>query len=259
MNATQSYLKLALAIALSLANCSFYPLLARSQPSLRVSLGLPEVGDEEAGPPPDNQREPGGGLNPQKPSCGYDDKSMSAIVPLKNWVLTASPTPSFWFYFPDSSTDISSGEFVLLTRDGKERLHRIEFKLPEAAPGIVSITLPESLDKGNFDEGIYYWQVRMHCSVREGEEPEPLVYGWVKRVLEITANSSETTDTMPNISYDDINNLADRLRNPSNPNRAQIQQRWRELLNSIELTELAEEQILGEVEPNISASNVKSP
>lgn len=251
MNATQSYLKLALAIALSLASCYFYPLLARSQPSLLVGQGLPEVGDEEAGPPPDNQREPGGGLNPQKPSCGSDNKSMSAIVPLKNWVLTASQTPSFWFYFPDRSTDISSGEFVLLTRDGKQRLYKTKFKLPEAVPGIVSITLPERLNQGNFDEGIYYWQVRMHCSSPQGEEPEPLVYGWVKRVLEINTNPSETTDTSPNISYDDITNLASDLRNLSLANRSQIQQqRWRELLDSIELTELAEEKILGEVEPN---------
>ncbi|NER34982.1 MAG: DUF928 domain-containing protein [Oscillatoria sp. SIO1A7] len=251
MNATQSYLKLALAIALSLATFSFYPLLARSQSSLLVGQGLPEVGDEEAGPPPDNQREPGGGLSPEKPSCGYDNKSMSAIVPLKNWVLTASPTPSFWFYFPDSATDISSGEFVLLTQDGQERLYKTKFKLPEAVPGIVSITLPESLDKGNFDEGIYYWQVRMHCSDPEGEEPDPLVYGWVKRVLEITTNPSETTYPRASISYDDITNLAASLRNPSNPNRSQIQQKWRELLDSIELTELAEKKILGEVEPNI--------
>ena len=248
MNATQSYLKLALAIALSLASCYFYPLLARSQPSLRVSQGLPEVGEEEPGPPPDNQREPGGGLSPEKPSCRSDNKSMSAIVPLKNWVLTASPRPSFWFYFPDHPTDISSGEFVLLTRDGKQRLYKTKFKLPEAVPGIVSITLPESLDEGNFDEGIYYWQVRMDCSNTEGQEPDPLVYGWVKRVLEITRNPSETTDTMPNISYDDITHLASHLRNPSSSNRSQIQQRWRELLDSIELTELAEEKILGEVD-----------
>lgn len=250
MNATQSYLKLALAIALSLATCYFYPLLGRSQPSLLVGQGLPEVGDEEPGPPPDNQREPGGGLNPQKPSCGSDNQSMSAIVPLKNWVLTASPRPSFWFYFPDRSTDISSGEFVLLTRDGRQRLYKTKFKLPEAVPGIVSITLPEHLDEGNFDEGIYYWQVRMDCSNPEGEELDPLVYGWVKRVREITTNPSETTDTRPNISYDDINNLASHLGNSSNRNRAQIQQRWRELLDSIELTDLAEQKILGEVEPN---------
>lgn len=247
MKATQFNLKLGLAVALSLATFAFNSLPGRSRPSLLVSQRLPEVDPREPGPPPDNQREPGGGLNPHKPSCGHNNKSLAAIVPLKNWVLTASETPSFWFYVPDRSADVVSGEFLLLTRDGKQRLHAIHFTLPEEAPGIVSITLPYSLELGDFEEGTYYWQVSLNCRDKEGSEPDPLVYGWVKRVEEIAAPQGQATETEPNLSYDDITNLASQLQQNS-PDRSEIEKEWRNLLESIELEELFEKKIVGEVE-----------
>jgi hypothetical protein len=65
-------------------------------------------------PLPDNGTKPGGGLNPSNPSCKTTSKPLTALIPVKNPVLTTREHPTFLFYVPYASDEVRVGEFSLL-------------------------------------------------------------------------------------------------------------------------------------------------
>lgn len=237
------YLQLAFAMTLSLASLTLYPASVQTRPNTLISqtgANTPEP------PPPENQREPGGGLGAKsyKPSCSNPNKSLTALVPIENWVLTTSEHPTFWFYVPDSQQAVNYGRFSLLARDGKQKIYQTRFELPQE-PGIVSISLPASLETALEEGTIYYWDFSVNCKHNTSLEPDLLVYGWARRVTSTPETERQIREGKPDIWYDALTRLA-YLRLAS-PQEQELTKQWYSLLKSVDLQNLAQKPLVGSV------------
>lgn len=195
--------------------------------------------------PPPNDTRPGGGLNPQDTSCNSLSRSIRALLPVTNPVLTTTNSPTFLFYVPFTADQIQFGEFTLLTWPGEEqRLHQVRFTLPQT-PGIVSVSLPPQteLQEGNS----YRWYFQLYCQDGTGTQPDLTVNGMVQRVALTPERERQIQDAMPNIWYDALAQVAAQLQ--TSPNDAQLREKWRSLLQTIEAEDLAQEAIVGSIIP----------
>jgi hypothetical protein len=122
---TRQSLPIAFAIALGFSSFLSYPTLAQIQISTLLSQALPKPPRT----PPDNQRTPGGGLNPSNPSCKTTSKPLTALIPVKNPVLTTREHPTFLFYVPYASDEVRFGEFSLLVGQ-RRKLDSTKLALP---------------------------------------------------------------------------------------------------------------------------------
>ncbi len=243
--------QISLAIALSLSSLMLYAVSVQTQPSrLQNENESNPSGNRCTGsqtpqggglarqdPPPDNKRRPGGGLNPSTSPCQVNTNQNIALVPIKSTEsLTTSTHPTFLFYIPLAAENIHIGRFSILTRDGKRRIYRTEFKLPKT-PGIVSISLPSTPENALAEGEYYQWHLDLYCQPNTDDAPDFDINGWIKRV---------TPGTDTEIWFDSLNRLA-QLRRTS-PEDEKIKNDWMNLLKSVELQELAEQPIVGEVE-----------
>jgi hypothetical protein len=240
---TQQSLPITFAIALGLSSIFCYPTLAQTQISTLLSQAAPP------GPrtPPPNDRKPGGGLNPSNPSCKSTSKPLTALIPVKNPVLTAREDPTFLFYVPYASDEVRLGEFSLLVWPGEEtRLYKTRFTLPQT-PGIVSITLP-SAPEYTLKEGQYYhWYFKLYCQTNTSSQPDLDVNGWVQRVTLTPERERKINAATPDVWYDASANLAQSLR--ASPQDARLRNDWVNLLKSIGSEDLAQEPLVGPVIP----------
>lgn len=128
--------------------------------------------------PPPNDTRPGDRLGSQDSSCNSLNRSVQALIPVINPVLTTTDSPTFLFYIPFAADEIQFGEFTLLTWPGEEqRLYQVRFTLPQT-PGIVSVTLPPQSglqEKSSY--GWYYFQ--LYCQDGTGTQPDLTVNGMV--------------------------------------------------------------------------------
>jgi len=206
-----------------------------------LSLPLPPPPDT---PPPDNQTKPGGGLDPEKNVCHQSDnqeKSLTALIPIKNPVLTTSSHPTILIYIPDQPQAILKGEFWINSPDGKTRLNKkIHFTF-RSTPGIISITLPNlpnnSLEKNQF----YSWYFKLYCNDNTPNQPDLAVKGWVRRIP-MTPESQKLIEAgKPDIWYDTLTTIYQRLN--QSPNDSTLRGKWSFLLQMIDAQELANEPI----------------
>jgi len=262
---TRQSLPITFAIALGFSSFLSYPTLAQIQISTLLSQspssvpGTPPPDDptKPAGgqnhppppprTPPDNQTEPGGGLNPSNPSCTSTSKPLTALIPVKNPVLTTREHPTFLFYVPYGSDDVRFGEFSLLVGpEEKIRIYKTRFTLPQT-PGIVSITLPSApeyaLEEGKF----YHWYFKLYCQSNTSSQTSVDVNGWVQRVALTPERERQINAATPDIWYDALANLAISLR--VSPQDARLRDDWFNLLKSIGLEDLAQEPFVGPVIP----------
>lgn len=226
--------QLTLAIAVSLTYLCCYPISVQTQPSILVQNNPP---DGTQKPPPPNKRASGGTLSGSTLACQNNSNKVIALVPIQSdKSLTISTHPTFWFYIPLAAEDIEFGRFSLATRDNKQRIYRTEFKLPKT-PGIVSISLPSQLENP-LKEGEYYqWNLELYCKSNTDSPVDFEVNGWLKRV---------TPETKEQIWFDTLNRLAELRR--SYPEDEKIKNDWLNLLKSVELQDLVEKPIVGQVE-----------
>ncbi len=264
---TRQSLPITFAIALGLSSFLGYPTLAQIQistllsqsPRGQPSTPLPPqptitpVGGFNHPPPPprtppDNQTEPGGGLDPSNPACKSTSKPLTALIPVKNPVLTTSKHPTFLFYVPYGSDDVRVGEFSLLVwPEEKTRLYKTRFTLPQT-PGIVSITLP-SAPEYTLKEGQYYhWYFKLYCQTNTSSQPSVDVNGWVQRVALTPERERQIKAAAPDVWYDALANLAESLR--ASPQDARLRNDWVNLLKSIGSEDLAQEPLVGPVIPS---------
>lgn len=207
-------------------------------------LGFTSVPSSSQQPPPPpptpplNTTRSGGSLSASN-TCNSTNEPVIALVPVKNPVLTASEYPTFLFYIPYGSKDVSFGEFSILTWPNETtRLYRTRFTLPET-PGIVSISLP-ALPKYALAENVsYHWYFKLYCKGSTSSNTDIKVDGWVQRV-KLNAAAS------PEIWYDALAQLGDRLR--TSPQDSELRNRWRSLLKSIGSEDLAKEPLIGPVQ-----------
>jgi len=266
---TLQLLPITFAIALGLSSFLGYPTLAQIQISTLLSQTppkpprtsppdqptIPGGGQNHPPPPPrtptpppDNQTKPGGGLNPSNPSCKTTTKPLTALIPVKNPVLTTREHPTFLFYVPYASDEVRFGEFSLLVGpEEKRKLYKTRFTLPQT-PGIVSITLPSAPEYA-LEEGQYYhWYFKLYCQSNTSSQPDVDVNGWVQRVALTPERERQIKAATPDVWYDASANLAESLR--ASPQDARLRNDWANLLKSIGSEDLAQEPLVGPVTPS---------
>lgn len=199
---------------------------------------LPDV---PSTPPPSGNRQPGGSLSGDLALCPEKPQPLTAITPVNVQGKTLENNPTFWFYMPYTADEVAGGDFSILTRDETERIYETSFALP-AEPGMISITVPEEvaimLENGQY----YHWYLNVSCLSSEEAETDLNIDGWVQRV------SSAPQDSLsPEIWYDMVDQLAGELQVCSAVNKADIKNRWANLLSSVDLDELSEEPVIGPV------------
>ncbi len=235
----------ALAIALGLSSFLNYPTLAQIQIRTLLSQAPPPP---PRTPPPDNQPVPGGGLNPSNPACKSTSKPLTALIPVKNPVLTTREHPTFLFYVPYASDDVRFGEFsVLVGPEEKTRLYKTRFTLPQT-PGIVSITLPSASEYALEEGKFYHWYLKLYCQTNTSSQPSVDVNGWVQRVALTSERERQIKTAASDVWYDTSANLAESLR--ASPHDAKLRNDWVNLLKSIGSEDLAQEPFVGSVIPS---------
>jgi hypothetical protein len=264
---TQQSLPIILAIALELRNFLGYPALAQIQISTPLSYTPPKPphdprptstvpaggqnyppADRRRSLPDNNEPVPGRGLNPSNSSCKSTSKPLTALIPVKNPVLTTREHPTFLFYVPYTSDEVRVGEFSLLVGLAeKTRLYKTRFTLPQT-PGIVSITLP-SVPEYALEQGQYYhWYFKLYCQTNTSSQPSVDVNGWVQRVPLTSERERQINAAAPDVWYDASANLAQSLR--ASPQDARLRNDWLNLLKSIGSEDLAQEPLVGPVTPS---------
>ncbi|MDF0553635.1 DUF928 domain-containing protein [Kamptonema sp. UHCC 0994] len=159
---------------------------------------------------------------------------------------TITGYPTFWFYVPYSNQSVSYGTFSLEDSEGN-RIYKLDFKLHEN-PGIVSVQLPKE-EKPLEVNKTYYWYFRLYCSSEKSSEPNMVFRkGSVQRVAQEKLDAQLQTAKIENRApiY-----IANQLWYDM-PDLAQIRSRpndWMNILKTLELEELKEENIIGPVLP----------
>lgn len=236
-------LPIAFAIALGLSSFTSYPALAR----IPIHTLLSQTPPQPPRTPPPNQSKPGGGLSASDQACQNTSKSLTALIPAQNPVLTTREHPTLLLYVPYSSEQVRYGEFsVLVWPEEKQRIYKTRFTLPQT-PGIVSITLP-SLPEYALEEGQYYhWYVKLYCKGNKSSQPDFDINGWMQRVALTPERERQISAATPDVWYDASANLAEKLR--ISPDDEMLKNNWVELLKFINSEDLAQEPIVGSVIP----------
>ena len=148
-------------------------------------------------------------------------------MPITNSGQTVAERPTFWFYVPYSSQQVSSGKFVLYEGEERNYLYEISFTLPRT-PGLVSFSIPST--KAPLEIGKeYVWFFKLDC--------EEEVEGWVERVkptpklegdLKAATEPEYKVYTNNLIWYDALDNLT-KLR-ISQPTNTKLTDEWINLL-----------------------------
>lgn len=190
---------------------------------------------------PPNKVKPGGGLDFSRQACTEDTKSLVALVPIDNPVVTTQPYPSFLFYIPDGATNINHGEFSLLSADDKTRIYETSIAF-EDAPGIIKIDLPPdsqyALEEGKF----YHWYFKVFCRDDSETSVTLNIDGWIQRVPPTPMSKEKIEAGSTEIWYDSIVFIAENLINY--PRSEKMQLLWLKLLQHINLEHLKEAPII---------------
>lgn len=195
--------------------------------------------------PPPNQTRSGGSLSENK-MCHSSQNPLVALVPEANPVLTTSAHPTFLVYVPFSSEDVAFGEFsVLVGLNETTQLYRTQFTLPQT-PGIVRISLPPlpetALEEGTF----YHWYFKLYCEGNTTASADMEVNAWVQRISSTAATDRQINEFSPDIWYDSLAELADRLQ--ASPQDEELGDRWYRLLELIDSENLSQEPLVGTVQ-----------
>jgi hypothetical protein len=194
--------------------------------------------------PPPNRTRSGGSLSAAT-SCDRTTNPIIALVPEENPVLTATDYPTVLVYVPFSAADVRLGEFsVLAGLNEMTRLYRAQFTLPDT-PGIVSISLPRSPNHALKEGEFYHWYVKLYCHNSTATRADLEVNGWFQRVAATPEREQQIQNGTPDVWYDALAQVGDRLRTAPNSN---LQNRWRELLTFIHLEDLTQEPVVGAVQ-----------
>ena len=174
-------------------------------------------------------------------------QNLTALVPLNNrvvWGKTIATHPHFLFYLPQGSAI----EFVLQD-EADNYIYQTSLQVPLNDRGIVSIAVPRTATPLENNK-IYQWTLSLSCENNSG------AFVYVQGSIEKTAlnpaiqNQLQTADDTEKaaiyankgIWYDAIALLA-QLRS-DNPNNLEVNGMWNELLEQVNLTEIAAQPVL---------------
>ncbi|MCV3215152.1 DUF928 domain-containing protein [Plectonema radiosum NIES-515] len=176
---------------------------------------------------------------------------VTALIPTQNTGLTVEEHPTFWFFVPYHFSNTSGGEFALQDEANND-VYRTSFKLPETA-GIVSLSVPSTvtleLNKS------YQWYFKIYCSRQNFSNPV-FVRGWVQRealkpdlerLLQADSNARSRIAiyAQNGIWYSALTELAKLYF--AEPKNTVFSNDWANLLRDVDLENLAQQPIVGEV------------
>jgi Domain of Unknown Function (DUF928) len=236
----QAFLLLRQALIATLVSAIAYPGLALSYPRPILFLkDLPAARritrPQPPSTPPPNGTRSGGALGGTA-ACSTVQKPLVALIPVENPVLTASAHPTLFIYVPYGSSDVSFGEFSVLTGlQETTRLYHTRFTLP-TTPGIVSISLPDLPAFALQENLFYHWYFKLYCQGNTSAQADLEVDGWVKRVASPAEQEQRINASPSFLWYDELARSAENLQ--ADPHNREFKDRWRNLLKLIGAEEL---------------------
>lgn len=175
-----------------------------------------------------------------------------ALVPANNQGLTASGTPSFFFYVPKTQKP-QMVEFVLVD-ENERQIYETQFTT-DGNSGVVGITIPGNEPTKTLEVGkTYRWYFAI-VPDRENRNKDIYVNGSIKRVavtqdLENQLKQGASLELAEgyqanNLWYDAIATVAELRR--SRPTDTAVASKWEQLLSSVKLQKLAQEPLVQQV------------
>lgn len=180
--------------------------------------------------------------------CNFGHKQLTALIPKNNLGLTVAANPQLFFYLPSISNS-QTVEFVLLD-EADNQIYEKTFK-PTSTNGIINLSLSDASLKELAIGKKYHWYFSIICNAQDRAN-DISVDGWIQRVelnstlarkLEIAAPLQRPAIlAAANIWQDALVTLAQlRL---SHPNDANIASQWKQLLQSADLNNIAQEPVV---------------
>lgn len=177
--------------------------------------------------------------------CPVGSKRLTALVPKSNLGLTIAARPSFMFYVPPTQ----SQEMVFTLTDSRG-VEIFEKSLTPSGVGVMRVDMPQNLSGLEVGKN-YAWSVVVRCNPND---PSGDLYaaGWVQRVAPSAELRSDLARIEPGdrpyiyasagLWYETLSSLAE-LRQ-ANPTSEALKQDWVNLLQSADLTKVAEEPLV---------------
>ncbi|MGI0486930.1 DUF928 domain-containing protein [Pantanalinema rosaneae CENA516] len=205
-------------------------------------------------PPPSDMGAPGSRSSGASRGICLGSQDIIALMPIYPqgrsqlvWGLTTVDHPTFWFYVPSVTGPAAEMEFVLRDQSG-QKLYETKADLTQA--GVMGVTLPTTAPTLTTGDR-YQWYFKVRCPAAPSQLPK-YVNGWIERRAIAPTLASQLQQATPaqraalyaqqGIWFDAVTTLA-QLRQ-SQPNDATLAQQWAELLESVQLPELATQPLL---------------
>ena len=184
--------------------------------------------------------------------CAFGNPAnLIALMPTDNVGLTTAAYPRFYWYMP--TTQASFVRFTLERMgedtegmDSAEEIYRTQFAIT-GEPGIMSLELPDTVSLPALEAGDrYHWQVAVFCNP-VSENGDLQIEGWVERqtpdedllaALEMASESEKVALYASNGYWFDVVDQLATLQAEA-PEDSDLQARWAELLESVDLEHLA--------------------
>lgn len=187
--------------------------------------------------------------------CPAIKKDLTALAPQYEigssqdklvWGMTASKHPTLWFYMPYTKNAVSQVSFELSLPSERNRIvYKTLIKLPQQ-PGFIDVPLPQTIPPLAINK-FYKWElgVSPNCPTNS----YVYVNGWIQRVNIDSGLSKKINQATPaqqavlyaekGFWYDALTILAQLHR--TKPQDSSIAEDWTNLMNSVDLGELASE------------------
>lgn len=191
-------------------------------------------------------------------TCPKSASSMIALVPENNLGLTLSNTPTFLFYVPKIEGADSGQiemEFLLVDESDPENTQEIyQHRAPlPSGGGTIALTLPNDENLPPLEANQFYsWYFSLICNAKATDPSILSLGGWIERVEPLPTLTQELEPLTSRdrlaiyerelLWFDAIGTLAQLRR--ENPNDPLLRQKWNELLESVNLSEIAQAPLL---------------
>ncbi|MCT7974361.1 DUF928 domain-containing protein [Laspinema olomoucense] len=187
-------------------------------------------------------------------TCPKSASGMIALVPENNLGLTLSNTPTFLFYVPkidDANLGQIEMEFILVDESDPENAQEIyhhRAPLPKGG-GTIALTLPDDENLPPLQVNQFYsWYFSLICNPKASDPSILAIGGWIERI-EPSPTLTQELEPLPSrdriavyerelLWFDAIGTLAQLLQ--ENPNDSLLRQKWNALLESVNLSEVAQ-------------------
>ena len=221
------------------------PLRAQSRPPWKVSVIFPPTQPRGA---------PGrtNGTGARGPACGNEgiQLPLTALMPKNNVGTTVTRNPSVYLYVPETAD--KKAEFLVFDLTNRKQIYETILPVPNRA-GILKLNLPETLELKLGNK--YMWHVGIICDPNDHAQNQ-VVQGLLERTFlspELEAKIRAEKQPLQQAKlyaaagiWNETVTLLARLRD-SYPAE------WAELLNSVELGEIAQSPILDCCQPENQA------